>query len=171
MRDAFAVLFFVSVGMLFDPAILLDHPWLVLATLLIIIVGNALVAFAFVRLLKLPMGTALTISVSLSQIGEFSFILAGLGLTLKILPQEGHDLILAGALLSIIVNPFLFTLLDRWQARQNIRKRRTPRRHAQSWRNCIVSPTKSPAMPSSSATAASAASSCTCCTIAACRWW
>ncbi len=122
MRDAFAVLFFVSVGMLFDPAILLDHPWLVVATLLIIILGNASVAFAFVRLMKLPMGTALTISVSLSQIGEFSFILAGLGLTLKILPQEGHDLILAGALLSIIVNPFLFTLLDRWQARQNIKE-------------------------------------------------
>ncbi|MBC7988068.1 MAG: Kef family K(+) transporter [Luteimonas sp.] len=122
MRDAFAVLFFVSVGMLFDPSILLEHPWLVVATLLIIILGNASVSFAFVRLMKLPMGTALTISVSLSQIGEFSFILAGLGLTLKILPQEGHDLILAGALLSIIVNPFLFTLLDRWQARQNIKE-------------------------------------------------
>jgi monovalent cation:H+ antiporter-2, CPA2 family len=124
MRDAFAVLFFVSVGMLFDPAILLEHPWLVLATLLIIILGNASVAFAVVRLLKLPMGTALTISVSLSQIGEFSFILAGLGLTLKILPQDGHDLILAGALLSIIVNPFLFTLLDRWQGRQNVKEER-----------------------------------------------
>ena len=122
MRDAFAVLFFVSVGMLFDPAILLDHPWLVVATLLIIVLGNASVAFAFVRLMKLPMGTALTISVSLSQIGEFSFILAGLGLTLEILPQEGHDLILAGALLSIIVNPFLFALLDRWQARQNVKE-------------------------------------------------
>jgi CPA2 family monovalent cation:H+ antiporter-2 len=66
----------------------------------------------------------LTISVSLSQIGEFSFILAGLGLTLKILPQDGHDLILAGALLSIIVNPFLFTLLDRWQGRQNVKEER-----------------------------------------------
>jgi len=122
MRDAFAVLFFVSVGMLFDPSILVEHPSLVLATLLIIILGNASIAFAFVRLMKLPMGTALTISVSLSQIGEFSFILAGLGLSLKILPQEGHDLILAGALLSIIVNPFLFTLLDRWQGRQNVRE-------------------------------------------------
>ena len=99
LRDAFAVLFFVSVGMLFDPTILIDQPWQVLATFLIIIVGNAAVAFAIVRLYKHPMRTALTIAISLAQIGEFSFILAGLGLQLKILPQDGHDLILAGALL------------------------------------------------------------------------
>ena len=119
LRDAFAVLFFVSVGMLFNPSILVEHPWQVLATLLIIVVGKSLAAFAIVRMFKHPTGTALTISTSLAQIGEFSFILAGLGLSLKILPQEGHDLILAGALLSIIANPFLFSLLDRWQARQD----------------------------------------------------
>ena len=119
LRDAFAVLFFVSVGMLFNPSILVEHPWQVLATLLIIVVGKSLAAFAIVRMFKHPTGTALTISTSLAQIGEFSFILAGLGLSLKILPQEGHDLILAGALLSIIANPLLFSLLDRWQARQD----------------------------------------------------
>ena len=118
MRDAFAVLFFVSVGMLFNPSILVEQPLLVLATLAIIVFGNAVVAFAIVRLLKLPKLTALTISASLSQIGEFSFILAGLGLTQKLLPQQGHDLILAGALLSIIANPFLFAWLDGWQRRQ-----------------------------------------------------
>jgi CPA2 family monovalent cation:H+ antiporter-2 len=118
LRDAFAVLFFVSVGMLFDPSILLDRPWQVLATFLIIVVGKSLAAFAIVRLFKHPTSTALTISVSLAQIGEFSFILAGLGVSLQILPPEGRDLILAGALLSIVANPFLFSWLDRWQARQ-----------------------------------------------------
>lgn len=118
LRDAFAVLFFVSVGMLFNPSIILEHPWQVLATFLIIVLGKSLAAFFIVRLFKHPTDTALTISASLAQIGEFSFILAGLGLSLKILPQAGHDLILAGALLSIIANPFLFALLDRWQARQ-----------------------------------------------------
>ncbi len=118
MRDAFAVLFFVSVGMLFNPSIIVEQPLLVLATVAIIVLGNALVAFVIVKLMKLPQLTALTISVSLSQIGEFSFILAGLGLSQKMLPQQGHDLILAGALLSIIANPFLFAWLDRWQQRQ-----------------------------------------------------
>ncbi|MFT4256413.1 MAG: YbaL family putative K(+) efflux transporter [Pseudoxanthomonas sp.] len=118
LRDAFAVLFFVSVGMLFDPMILVNHPWQVLATFLIIILGNASVAYLIVRLYRYPTRTALTIAVSLAQIGEFSFILAGLGLQLEILPQDGHDLILAGALLSIIANPFLFAWLDSWQARQ-----------------------------------------------------
>lgn len=120
LRDAFAVLFFVSVGMLFNPSIILEHPWQVLATFLIIVLGKSLAAFFIVRLFKHPTDTALTISASLAQIGEFSFILAGLGLSLKILPQAGHDLILAGALLSIIANPFLFALLDRWQARQAV---------------------------------------------------
>jgi CPA2 family monovalent cation:H+ antiporter-2 len=118
LRDAFAVLFFVSVGMLFDPSILLDQPWQVLATFLIIVVGKSLAAFAIVRLFKHPTSTALTISVSLAQIGEFSFILAGLGVSLEILPPEGRDLILAGALLSIVANPFLFSWLDRWQAQR-----------------------------------------------------
>jgi len=118
MRDAFAVLFFVSVGMLFNPSILVDHPLLVVATVAIIVFGNALIGFAVVRLFKLPQLTALTIAASLSQIGEFSFILAGLGLNQKVLPQQGHDLILAGALLSIVANPLLFAWLDRWQKRQ-----------------------------------------------------
>jgi CPA2 family monovalent cation:H+ antiporter-2 len=118
MRDAFAVLFFVSVGMLFNPSILVDQPLLVAATVAIIVFGNALVGFGVVRLFKLPQLTALTIAASLSQIGEFSFILAGLGLSQKVLPQQGHDLILAGALLSIIANPLLFAWLDRWHKRQ-----------------------------------------------------
>ena len=118
MRDAFAVLFFVSVGMLFHPAILVEQPLWVLATVGIIVVGNALVGYAIVRLLGLPKLTGLTIAASLSQIGEFSFILAGIGVTQKLLPQEAHDLILAGALLSIVLNPFLFVWLDAWQRRQ-----------------------------------------------------
>ncbi len=118
MRDAFAVLFFVSVGMLFNPLIMLEQPMWVLATVGIIVLGNALVGYLIVRLLGLPKLTGLTISASLSQIGEFSFILAGLGLSQKLLPQEAHDLILAGALLSIIANPFLFAWLDAWQRRQ-----------------------------------------------------
>ncbi|MCL1501137.1 Kef family K(+) transporter [Xanthomonas nasturtii] len=118
LRDAFAVLFFVSVGMLFDPMILVEHPWQVLATFLTVTVGKSLAAFVIVRAFGHPTGTALTISTSLAQIGEFSFILAGLGVQLAILPETGRDLILAGALLSIIANPFLFSWLDRWQARQ-----------------------------------------------------
>ncbi|MCC4602647.1 YbaL family putative K(+) efflux transporter [Xanthomonas campestris] len=118
LRDAFAVLFFVSVGMLFDPMILIAHPWQVLATFLTITVGKSLAAFLIVRAFGHPTGTALTISTSLAQIGEFSFILAGLGVQLAILPETGRDLILAGALLSIVANPFLFSWLDRWQARQ-----------------------------------------------------
>jgi len=114
LRDAFAVLFFVSVGMLFDPMILIDDFGPVLATVLIIVVGKSLAAYGIVRLFRHPDTTALTIAASLAQIGEFSFILAGLGVALQLLPQEGRDLILAGAILSIMVNPFLFTLLDRW---------------------------------------------------------
>ena len=121
LRDAFAVLFFVSVGMLFDPSILLKYPLQVVATFLIIVIGKSLASFAIVRLFGHPKDTALTISASLAQIGEFSFILAGLGLSLKILPQEGHDLILAGALLSIVANPFLFSWLGKWQARKDAR--------------------------------------------------
>ncbi len=118
LRDAFAVLFFVSVGMLFNPHVLYEHPWQVLATFLTIIVGKSLAAFVIVRAFGHPATTAATISVSLAQIGEFSFILAALGVNLGILPEAGRDLILAGAILSIIANPFLFTWLDRWQARQ-----------------------------------------------------
>ncbi|MBJ6126037.1 YbaL family putative K(+) efflux transporter [Microvirga splendida] len=127
LRDAFAVLFFVSVGMLFDPIILINEFGPVLATFLIIVVGKSLAAFAIVRLFGHPNSTAFTIAASLAQIGEFSFILAGLGVALQILPEEGRDLILAGAILSILMNPFLFTLLDRWFA-----KRETARAEAKA---------------------------------------
>jgi CPA2 family monovalent cation:H+ antiporter-2 len=115
-RDAFAVLFFVSVGMLFDPAILLRQPVPVLGVFLIITVGKSLAALAIVRALGLPMRVGLTVAVSLAQIGEFSFILAGLGVDLGLLPKDGRDLILAGAILSIVANPLLFAALHRWQA-------------------------------------------------------
>ena len=118
-RDAFAVLFFVSVGMLFDPTILVREPLPVLATLAIIVVGKSLAALAIVRAFGRPLDVGLTIAASLAQIGEFSFILAGLGMELGLLPKEGHDLILAGAILSIFMNPILFAGLDRWQARRN----------------------------------------------------
>ncbi len=108
LRDAFAVLFFVSVGMLFDPMIVINNPLPVLATLLIIIVGKFILSFLIVLAFRQPVGTALTISASLAQIGEFSFILATLGVALGILPSEGRDLILAGAILSIILNPVVF---------------------------------------------------------------
>lgn len=113
LRDAFAVLFFVSVGMLFDPGILLREPFWVLATVFVIVIGKSIAAALIVRAFGYPLGTALTISVSLAQIGEFSFILATLGLSLGLLPAQGRDLILAGALLSILLNPLLFMLLDR----------------------------------------------------------
>ena len=113
LRDAFAVLFFVSVGMLFDPGILIRQPWMVAATLFIILFGKSLAAFLIVRAFGHPSRTAFTIAASLAQIGEFSFILAGLGVALQILPAEGRDLILAGALLSILVNPFFFVAIDK----------------------------------------------------------
>ena len=118
LRDAFAVLFFVSVGMLFNPNILVVHPLQVLATTFIIIIGKSLAAFLIVRAFGHPKSTALTISASLAQIGEFSFIVAGLGVALGILSGEGRDLVLAGALISIILNPLIFQWLDRWQAKQ-----------------------------------------------------
>ncbi len=117
LRDAFAVLFFVSVGMLFDPMIVVREPLPVLATLAIILFGKSIAAFLIVRLFRYSTGTALTISASLAQIGEFSFILAGLGVSLALLPERGRDLILAGAILSILINPLFFALLDRWLAK------------------------------------------------------
>jgi CPA2 family monovalent cation:H+ antiporter-2 len=111
-QDAFAVLFFVSVGMLFDPSVLVRKPLQVLVVLLIITFGKSLAAFAIVLAFQHPIRTALTISASLAQIGEFSFILAGLGTSLGLLPPEGQSLILAGALLSITVNPFIFNTIE-----------------------------------------------------------
>jgi monovalent cation:H+ antiporter-2, CPA2 family len=117
LRDAFAVLFFVSVGMLVDPMIVVREPIAVLATVLIIVIGKSLAAFVIVRLFGHPTSTALTIAASLAQIGEFSFILAGLGIDLTLLPERGRDLILAGAILSILLNPLFFAALDRWLAK------------------------------------------------------
>ena len=108
LRDAFAVLFFVSVGMLFNPMVLVERPLQVLAVVGIIIVGKSVAAAALVLSLRYPLNTALTVSASLAQIGEFSFILAGLGVSLKLLPAEGQSLIFAGALISITLNPLVF---------------------------------------------------------------
>ena len=115
-RDAFSVLFFVSVGMLFDPQILIREPLHVLAVVAIIILGKSLAAFVLVLLFRYPLNTALTVSASLAQIGEFSFILAGLGVSLKLLPVEGHSLILAGAIISIALNPLVFQAIEPAQA-------------------------------------------------------
>ncbi len=111
LRDAFAVLFFVAVGMLFDPAILVEQPLPLIATVFIIVFGKSVAAFGIVRAFGHPTQTALTVSASLAQIGEFSFILAGLGTSLGVLPSEGRDLILAGAILSILANPVIFSLV------------------------------------------------------------
>ena len=116
LRDAFAVLFFVSVGMLFDPRMLLDEPGRVLAVLAVIVLGKSLAAAALVLALRYPLNTALTVSASLAQIGEFSFVLAGLGVSLGLLPLEAQSLILAGALLSIAFNPLLFRAIEPAQA-------------------------------------------------------
>lgn len=110
LRDAFAVLFFVSVGMLFEPLILVEQPLRVLAVVGIILFGKSIAAFALVVLLRYPASTALMVSASLAQIGEFSFILAALGISLGLLPHEGQSLILAGAILSIALNPLMFLL-------------------------------------------------------------
>ena len=117
LRDAFSVLFFVSVGMLFDPMVLVQYPLEVLATVAIILFGKSIAAFVLVLALRYPINTAVTVSASLAQIGEFSFILAALGMQLELLPSLGQNLILAGAIISIAVNPLMFSLaapLEKW---------------------------------------------------------
>jgi CPA2 family monovalent cation:H+ antiporter-2 len=117
LRDAFAVLFFVAVGMLFDPRILVEQPLAVLATVAVILVGKTLAAGALVLLLRYPLSTALTVAVSLAQIGEFSFILLGLGQSLNLVPPEATSLVVAGAIVSIALNPLLFSGVEplrRW---------------------------------------------------------
>jgi CPA2 family monovalent cation:H+ antiporter-2 len=117
LRDAFAVLFFVSVGMLFDPLVLLEQPMRVLGVTAVIVLGKSLAAALVVLALRYPLNTALTVSASLAQIGEFSFILAGLGVALKVLPAEAQSLVVAGAILSIALNPLVFHLVapvQRW---------------------------------------------------------
>src|SRR5688572_20307552 len=116
LQDAFAVLFFVSVGMVFDPSILIEHPARVLSVLLVIIAGKSLIALGIVLALGFPLSTGLMTAAALAQVGEFSFILAGLGVTYKLLPPEGVSLVLAGALLSITINPVIFALVD-WVSR------------------------------------------------------
>lgn len=113
LRDAFAVLFFVSVGMLFDPGILLREPLPLLITLFIILVGKSIAAFVIVRAFRYPVRTALTISASLAQIGEFSFILMELGIGLDLVPERARGLVLAGAIVSILLNPVMFAIADR----------------------------------------------------------
>jgi CPA2 family monovalent cation:H+ antiporter-2 len=111
-RDAFAVLFFVSVGMLFDPRVLVERPGQVLATAAIVIVGKSLAAALLVLALRYPLKSALTISASLAQIGEFSFILAAVAVSMAVLPPEAESLIVAGALLSIALNPLVFSFIE-----------------------------------------------------------
>jgi CPA2 family monovalent cation:H+ antiporter-2 len=132
LRDAFAVLFFVSVGMLFDPSMILREPQRVLAVVGIIVLGKSVAAFVIVLLFRYPLNTALTVSASLAQIGEFSFILAGLGVALGVLPAEGRDLILAGALISIALNPFVFGTIEpllRWARARSSLARALERRN------------------------------------------
>ncbi|HSH97049.1 MAG: YbaL family putative K(+) efflux transporter [Methylophilaceae bacterium] len=116
LRDAFSVLFFVSVGMLFDPKILVDEPLRVLMVAAIIMIGKTLAAIGLVIAFRYPLNTALTVGASLAQIGEFSFILAGMGLSLGLLPAEGQSLILAGALISIGFNSLIFKSIAPVQA-------------------------------------------------------
>jgi len=117
LQDAFSVLFFVSVGMLFDPTVLIEAPLAVLGVLALIMVGKSLIALSIVVLLRFPVSMGLTVAASLSQVGEFSFILVGLGIELGLLPTEGKDLVLAGALISITLNPLTFMVageLQKW---------------------------------------------------------
>ncbi len=133
LRDAFAVLFFVSVGMLFNPAILIQEPLPVLGTFLVIVIGKSIAAALIVLAFRRPLSTSLTISASLAQIGEFSFILASLGVSLELLPEKGRDLLLAGAILSITINPLLFLAIDRlqpWLERREGRRLRGGTHHA-----------------------------------------
>ncbi|MDP3294545.1 MAG: cation:proton antiporter [Nevskia sp.] len=114
-QDAFAALFFVSVGMLFDPMIVLTAPLSLLAVVVVIVIGKSVAAYAIVRLLGWPNGTALNVSAALAQIGEFSFILIGLGLTLELVPKQAQGLVVAGALISIAVNPLVLRFTTRFR--------------------------------------------------------
>lgn len=131
LRDAFSVLFFVSVGMLFEPSIVFEQPAHVLGVVAIIILGKSVAALALVLFFRYPLNTALTVAASLAQIGEFSFILAGLGLSLGLLPAEGMSLVLAGALISIALNPLLFAAIApfrRWMLERSALARRLEQR-------------------------------------------
>lgn len=123
LQDAFAVLFFVSVGMLFDPRVLVQHPGQVAGVLAMILIGKSLVAFGILWVFRYPAGIGLTVSASLSQVGEFSFILAGLGVELGLLSKDSVSLIIAGALFSISLNPLMFSITDRLAQRINLPER------------------------------------------------
>ncbi len=160
LRDAFAVLFFVSVGMLFNPSVILSHPIALVATLIIITVGKSAIAYLVMRLSRHPKSSALMIAASRAQIGEFSFILAGLGVALGVLPPLGRDLVLAAALISILLTPFLFVGADWIYAHQEPPKK--ARRSARDARAGAADPEPvrsrlSPIMWCWSATGASAA--------------
>ena len=130
LRDAFSVLFFVSVGMLFDPQVLIDEPLKVLAVVAIIMVGKTIAAVVLLVALRYPLNSGLTVGASLAQIGEFSFILAGLGVALKLLPIEGQSLILAGALISTALNSLLFSAtlpVQAWLRKRSALARRLER--------------------------------------------
>lgn len=120
LRDAFAVLFFVSVGMLFNPMVVVEAPLALVATVLVIVVVKAAVAYGIMRGFRHDQTAALTVAASLAQIGEFSFILIVMGVGLDIVPAQGRDLVVAGALISILLNAGLFAALDRWMARQAV---------------------------------------------------
>ncbi len=132
LHDAFAVLFFVSVGMVFDPMILVEQPLAVLGALVILVLGKSIAAWLLVTLLGHSRRTALTISVSLAQIGEFAFILAGLGISLNLLSSEGRNLVLAAAILSIMLNPIMFSLLERFLAKSERRRKKRLKKRSRS---------------------------------------
>jgi CPA2 family monovalent cation:H+ antiporter-2 len=117
LRDAFAVLFFVSVGMLFNPAVIMTQPLALLGTVAIVLVVKSLAAYGLMRGFGHDQKAALILAVSLAQVGEFSFILIGMGVSLKIVPVEARDLVVAAALMSILINPLLFYLGDRISAK------------------------------------------------------
>ena len=123
LRDAFAVLFFVSVGMLFDPAFLLEQPLAVVLVVVLVIGAKAAAAFLIVALLRRPVRVSLTVAAALSQVGEFSFILATLGLTLGLIPSDAFQLVVAAAIVSITLNPFLFRLVEPLESRIRARPR------------------------------------------------
>jgi monovalent cation:H+ antiporter-2, CPA2 family len=131
LRDAFSVLFFVSVGMVFDPSVLIEQPLRVLALVAIVVVGNSVLSMSLILSLRYPLNSALTVSAGLGQIGEFSIILAGVGLSIGLLPPQGVSLILAGVLISIALNSFLFSAaepLRRWVLQRSSLARELERR-------------------------------------------
>jgi CPA2 family monovalent cation:H+ antiporter-2 len=117
LRDAFAVLFFVSVGMLLDPSFLVEQPLAVVLVTLLVVVAKSVAAFAIVALLRRQVRVGLTVAAGLAQVGEFSFILATLGLSLGLIPDDAFQLVVAAALVSITLNPFVFGLVERTEQR------------------------------------------------------